>query len=254
MHGQRTGLIDGIRIDVARLHATWMELLYPRQLNPSSVLGRWEPESTGQKVGYYAWVAIGLPLVLFGYPLLLLGFATRFYAGKLDSATTRLGIVGVISLAAVTWGLLTVAAWVRQFSFDGIVAVGAAGAVATVSAGLAYVLSRRGGRFTSVVFAYPAVMTALFLPPVVAALYSPALAGVLTGSTELAIWILDNLLTVGGLNEIIRDRFTLQGPAYVLMWFGIAVPLGWLLGAVVALANLVRPQSERSSSGGSVGF
>jgi uncharacterized membrane protein (DUF485 family) len=255
MQGQRTGIIDGIRIDVARLHATWMELFFPRQLNPSSVLGRWKPESAGQKLGYYAWAAIGLPLVLVGYPLLLLGFATRFYAKKLDSATTRLGIVGVVALAAVTWGLLTVAAWVRQFSFDGIVAVGAAGAVATVSAGLAYVLSRRGGRWTSVLLAYPAVMTALFLPPVVAALYSPALAGVLTGSTELAIWILDNVLTVGGLNEIIRARFTLQGPAYVLMWFGIAVPLGWLLGAVVALANLVRPENEGSSSGGkSVGF
>jgi len=254
MHGQRTGLIDGIRIDVARLHATWMELLFPRQLNPSSVLGRWEPESTGQKIGYYGWAAIGLPLVLFGYPLLLLGFATRFYAKKLDSATTRLGIVGVVGLAAVTWGLLTVAAWIRQFSFDGIVAVGAAGAVATVSAGLAYVLSRRGGRVTSVVLAYPAAMTALFLPPVVAALYSPALAGVLTGSTELAIWILDNVLTVGGLNDIIRDRFALEGSAYVLMWFGIAVPLGWLLGAVVTLANLVRPQKDDSGSGRSVGF
>jgi hypothetical protein len=242
MHGQRTGLIDGIRIDVARLHATWMELLFPRQLNPSNVLGRWEPETSGQKAGYYGWAALGAPLVLLGYPLLLLGFATRFYAGKLDSATTRLGIVGVVVLATVTWGLLTVAAWLREFSFDGLVAVAAAGVVATISAALAVVLSRRGGRLTSALAAYPAGMTALFLPPVVAALFSPTLAGVLTGSTELAIWILDNVLTVGGLNTLIRQQFSLEGAAYVLMWFGIAVPLGWLLGGVVALADLVRPE------------
>ncbi len=252
MHGQRTGLIDGIRIDVARLHATWMELLFPRQLNPSNVLGRWEPETGGQKLAYYGWAALGAPLVLLGYPLLLLGFATRFYAKKLDSATTRIGLVGVVALAALTWGLLTVAAWIRQFSFDGLVAVAAAGGVATIAAGLAMVFSRRGGRATSVLLAYPSAMTALFLPPVVAALYSPALASILTGSTNLAIWILDNVLTVGGLNTFLREQFALQGPAYVLMWLGIAVPLGWLLGAFVALANLVRPEdggSRRRSSG-----
>ncbi|MFC6735561.1 hypothetical protein ACFQEQ_04835 [Halolamina salina] len=253
MQGQRTGLIDAIRIDVARLHATWMELVFPRQLDPSSVLGRWEPETGGQKAAYYAWAALGIPLVVIGYPLLLLGFATRYYAGKLDSATTRLGIVGVVLVAAVAWGLLTVGAWVRQFSTDGLVAVAAAGGVATVSAGLAVVFSRRGGRLTSVLFAYPAATTAQFIPPVAAALNEQALAGVLTGSTNLAIWILDNVLTVGGLNEMIRSRFALEGPAYVAMWFGIAVPLGWLLGGVVALADVIRPQQDGSSASGSAG-
>ncbi|MFW5940139.1 MAG: hypothetical protein ACOCQU_06805, partial [Halolamina sp.] len=161
--------------------------------------------------------------------------------------------VGVVGLAAVTWGLLTVGAWVRQFSTNGLIAVAAAGGVATISAGLAYVLSRRGGRLTSVLLAYPAAMTALFLPPVVAALYSPALAGVLTGSTTLAIWILDNVLAVGGLNEIIRQNFALEGPAYVAMWFGLAVPLGWLLGCVVTLADVIRPKQGSTGRSGSSG-
>lgn len=254
MQGQGTGLIDAIRIDVARLHATWMEILFPRQLNPSRVLGRWTPETTGQQVGYYGWAAIGLPLVVLGYPLLLLGFATRFYAKKLDTATTRLGIVGVVGLSVVAWGLLTAAAWVRQFSAEGLVAVAAAGAVATVSAALAVVFSRTGGRLTSVLLAYPAAMTALFLPPVVAALYSPTLGAVIfPESTNIAIWILDNVLTVGGLNDILRERFALEGAGYVLMWFGLAVPMGWLLGGVVALADLIRPTDEKGGQGQSSG-
>jgi hypothetical protein len=243
---QRNGLADAIRVDVSRLHATWMEVLFPRQLNPSRVLGRWRPESTGQKVSYYGWAMLGLPLVVLGYPLLLLGFATRFYAKKLDSATTRLGIVGVVGLSVVAWGLLTAAAWLRNFSFEGLVAVAAAGAVATVAAALAVVFSRIGGRFTTVLLAYPSAMTALFLPPVVAALYSPALANVVfPESTSIAIWILDNLLTVGDLNTYLREEFALEGAAYVLMWFGIAVPVGWLLGGVVALADLIRPSNDK---------
>ena len=246
MQRQRNGLGDAIRIDVARLHATWMEVLFPRQLNPSRVLGRWTPDTTGQKASYYGWGLLGLPLVLLGYPLLLLGFATRFYAKKLDSATTRLGVVGVVLLSLAAWGLLTAAAWFRNFSTEGLVAVAAAGAVATVAAALAVVFSRVGGRITSVIFAYPAAMTALFLPPVVAALYSPALADVVfPQSTNLAVWILDNILYVGGLNDLLRERFALEGGAYVLMWFGIAVPLGWLLGCVVALADLVRPSDDK---------
>lgn len=246
MQQQRTGLVDAARVDVSRLHATWMELLFPRQLNPSRVLGRWTPDTTGQKASYYGWAAIGLPLVVIGYPLLLLGFATRFYARKLDSATTRLGIVGVVALSLLAWGLLTAAAWLRNFSAEGLVAVAAAGAVATLAAALAVVFSRVGGRFTTVLLAYPAAMTALFLPPVVAALYSPALAEVVfPESTSIAIWILDNLLAVGGLNSFLRERFALEGAAYVLMWFGIAVPVGWLLGSVVALADLIRPSGDR---------
>jgi hypothetical protein len=239
------GLLGAIRIDLVRLHETWMELAFPRQLDPSSVLGKWTPDSTGQTVAYRLWAAVGVPLVAIAYPLLLLGFATRFYAGKLDSATTRLGILGVVLLSVLVWGGLTAVAYLRQFSTDGVVAVLAAGLVATVAAALAVVFSRVGGRLTSVVFAYPAGVTALFLPPVVAALYSPVLGDVVfPGSTNLAVWILDNLLTVGGLNTLLRERFQLEGVAYVGMWFGIAVPLGWLLGSVVALADLIRPQSN----------
>jgi len=94
------GLLGAVRLDVLRLHETWMELLFPRQLDPSRVLGKWKPETTAQKAAYHAWAALGLPLVAIGYPLLLLGFATRYYADRLDSAATRLGLAGVVALSS----------------------------------------------------------------------------------------------------------------------------------------------------------
>ena len=215
------GLLGAIRIDLRRLHETWMELLFPRQLDASKVLGKWKPETVPQTLAYRVWAVLGIPLVAIGYPLLLLGFGTRFYARRIDSATTRLGILGVVLLSVFAWALLTVFAYLRQFSFDGLVAVVAAGLVATVSAALAVVFSRLGGRVTSVVLA------SVIFPE----------------STNIAIWLLNNVL-VGGVGEVLQENFRLEGVAYVGMWFGIAVPIGWFLGAIVALADLIRPAGD----------
>jgi hypothetical protein len=246
MESTQPGIFGAIRIDLARLHATWMELLFPRQLDPSRVLGKWHPETTAEKTGYFGWATLGLPLVAFGYPLLLVGMLARFHARRVDSAGARLGVLGVVLVSLVVWGGLTVVARFR-FTESGFLAVLAASVVATVAAGLAVVFSRIGGRATSVVFAYPAAMTALFLPPVVAALYSPSVASVVfPGSQSLAVWLLDTVLSVGGLDVLLRQQFDLRGVAYVAMWFGLAIPLGWLFGVVVTLADVVRPRTRRA--------
>ncbi len=239
------GLLGAIQIDIMRLHETWMEVIFPRQLNPGHVLGKWKPETGTQKLSYYLWAVLGILPVVIGYPLLLVGFATRFYASKLNSAGARLGIVGAILLSIVVWGGLTVVAR-YQLSFEGFTAVFAASAVATVAAAAAVFFSRVGGRVTSILLAYPSAMTALFLPPVVAALYMPSLGQIIfPGSEQLAIWILDTLLVYGGLNEILREQFALEGVGYALMWLGLAVPLGWLFGILVTFANLIRPKDEQ---------
>lgn len=241
MDHRRPGFAGAVRIDVERLHATWMELLFPRQLNPGRVLGKWRPTTGPQRVTYYFWALVGLPLVAVGYPLLLAGVVARFHARGLDSAGGRLGLAGVVLLSALGWGALTAVARL-QLSVTGFYAVLAASLVATAAAALAVVCARIGGRATTVALAYPAATTALFLPPVAAALYSPAVADVvLPRSYALAVWLLDSVLAVGGLNDLLRARFDLEGVAYALMWVAIAVPAGWLLGSVVALADVVRP-------------
>jgi hypothetical protein len=246
------GLIGAIRIDLTRLHETWMEVVFPRQLDPGHVLGKWKPETGVQTAGYYLWAAFGLPLVLIGYPLLLVGYATRFYAIKLDSAATRLGVIGAVLLSVVVWGVLSAAASYQfgtvgsiSLNAEGFLAVVAASVVATVSAALAVLFGRVGGRVTSVLLAYPAAMTALFLPPVVAALFEPTLQEIIfPRSEDLAIEILDGPLSVAGIGELLREEFTLKGVSYVLMWLALSVPLGWLLGGLVAFADIIRPKSD----------
>lgn len=236
------GITQAVRIDLLRLHETWMELLYPRQRDAKhSVLGKWKPQTHHGKLFYYSWAALGLLILGIIYPLTVIGFATRFYTRRINRSAARIGILGVLILSILVWGGLTVLARYR-FSYEGFIAVGAAGGVATVSALLAVLFARIDGRLTTVVFAYPFAVTALFLPPVVAALYSPALADVVFRRSDLlAIWLLDTILDVGGLNTYLRSNFDLVGLAYVGMWFGIAVPVGWLLGTLVTLANIVRP-------------
>lgn len=235
-------MIDDLRIDLIRFHRQWMDLAFPRQFEVEhSAMGRWKPDTQGERYRYLAWGALGAVVVALTYPLVLLGVVIRYQSRQFDAAAAYLGILGVLVLTAVVWGGLALLARIR-FSAEGFLAVTAAGAVAVVSAGLAMFFRWLDGRLVTVVFAYPFGVTAVFLPPVVAALYSPVLADlVFTRSTSLAVWILDGILANFGLAEPIRDRFELVGFAYVAMWFGIAVPVGWVLGTLVTLADLIRP-------------
>jgi hypothetical protein len=244
--GTQQSIVAGLKYDLRRMHETWMELVYPRQRDATdTVLGKYQPDSQGGMLLYRLWSAVGVPVVGLIYPFVLLGAMLRFGVRGFDSASTRLGLVGVVLVSLVVWGAL---AAVGRFGMDlragGFVALVAAGAVATVSAALALTFKRVGGRAVTVALAYPFGVTAVFLPPVVAALYSPAVADlVLPGSDNLARWMLDNL-AVGGLDEYLVENFDREGFAYVIMWFGIAVPVGWVLGLLVTLADLVRPTEE----------
>ncbi|MFW6385340.1 MAG: hypothetical protein ACOCY7_04305 [Halodesulfurarchaeum sp.] len=252
--GSSGWLLGAIRTDLRRLHDGWMRLLFRRhRSDPHPVLGSWKPSSGGRLLGYRLWSVLGMPLVVLLYPVALAGFAIRYYARGIDRYAARVGLLGVLLTLIVVWGGLTVGAYFRGISTDGLIAVAAAGGVATVSGVLARLFSKWDGRPVTVLLAYPFGVTAVFLPPVVAALYSETLASVVFSRSDvLAIWILDSLLAFGGLNTYLRETFELVGIAYVGMWFGIAIPVGWALGLVVSLADLVRPSDDDSSEASGV--
>ena len=242
------GLVELIANDLERLHDGWMGLVFSHQRNPHPVLGKGKPSSTSGQLGYRLWSLLGVPLLAIGYPLAVLGLFVRFHSRRLHRTTTVIGLLGVVVLSVVAWGLLVAFTYVRNYSFEGMVAVAAGGVTATISAVLAVTFSRIGGRITTVVLAYPFGVTALFLPPVVAAMYSPTIASmVLPQSESLAIWLLDNPLQVAGIADRLRASFDLIGFAYVGMWFGIATPVGWVLGILVTMADLIRPSGLEES-------
>lgn len=246
----RSGLVAAVRLDLERLHAAWMGLVFPGQRAPvHPVRGKWRPETVPARAGYLVWGVLGGLVILAAYPLAVAGFAVRSQAGHLRRAAVGVGVLGAGAVAAAVWGALTAAAYFWGAPPGGVAAVAAGGGVATVSAALAVVTARVDGRPTTLLLAYPFAVTAISLPPVVAAFYSPALAGVVFPSSDsVATWMLDNLLAFGGVASFLRANFALAGLGYVGMWFGLSYPLGWLLGLLVTLANIARPPEGETAA------
>jgi hypothetical protein len=243
------GLVEAARWDLQRMHETWMEFVYPRQRGAEqTVLGKWKPQGGLSLFLYRAWSAIGAPIVAVVYPLVLLGYFLRFQTRRINLAAVSLGAAGVVGLFVLLWGGLAVGAkfvFYDHLSAGGVTAVAAASAVAIVAAGLAYGFWRLDGRIVTVLFAYPFAMTAVFLPPVVAALFSTAVADVvLTRSDSVARWFVFEGPELLGLTDFLVENFERDQFAHVIIWFAVSVPVGWILGTLVTLADLVRPTQE----------
>jgi hypothetical protein len=228
------------------LHGAWLDAGFRSRRTHHPATGEWAPSSTPGRVAFWLWSALGVPLVAAVYPLVLLGFAVRFSVRRLFRTAVSLGWLGVAVAATVAWSGLTAAVWLLDVPLVGVRAVAAGGAVAVPSAVLSLTIARRGGRLSTVLLAYPLGLTAVCLPPVVAAFYWPPLADrVFPSSYALAVWLLDNPLSVGGVASFLRDEFRLAGFGYVWMWVGLATVVGWTLGALVTLADVVRPRRSR---------
>lgn len=240
------GLLGAVRIDLQVLHETWMGLLFPRQRDiRNTALGRWTPETPGQQVAYSLWALAGAPVLAVVYPLLLAGYFVRYQTRRIGAAGARLGLVGIVVLVALVWGGLTAAVALRSGAFQAgaVTALALASGVAVVSAGLSALCWRLDGRPVTVLFAYPFAVTAIFLPPVVAALFWEPLDGLIQWSDDIAYWVTTNGPDPLGLLDWLERNFDRQDEDHVIIWFVASFPVGWALGLLVALADLVRPRS-----------
>lgn len=247
--GNEGGTVGAIKFDLRVMHETWMELLYPRQRGAAdTVLGKWKPETTLQVTLYRLWYGFGIPVVGVIYPTVLLGYFLRFQTRRVNITAERLGVLGVLGLFILLWGGLS--AVVFQFSgiFDAgaVTAILAASGVAVVSAGLSFGFWRLGGRITTILFAYPFAMTALFLPPVVAALFVPALTEAIIDPVDdfISYLVVDVGLDQLGPVDWLNDRYDRQPHHHAVIWFVVSFPVGWILAIPVTLADLIRPKGD----------
>ena len=239
------GLVDAIKYDLRIMHETWMEVFFPRQRGAAdTVLGKWKPETTRETVTYRLWYALGVPAIAILYPLVLLGYFFRYQTRKINVTAARLGFFGVVILFTLLWGGLTALVYFQlqpMLEEGAVVAMAAASVVAVASSAIAYAFWRLGGRGTTVLLAYPFAMTALFLPPVVAALfYEPLGEVIIDNGDDLFRWMFQTGPEV--ITEPLGDRFDREQHHHAIIWFAISFPIGWLLGTIVTLADLIRPK------------
>ncbi|MFC7057340.1 hypothetical protein [Halovenus salina] len=245
--GNEQGLTDAIGYDIRVMHETWMEMLFPRQRGvEGTVLGKWTPDETREIITYRLWYALGVPVIAVFYPLVLLGYIVRFQAQKLNVTAVRLGFVGVVLVFALLWGGLTAAVYLELQSAleeGAVTGIAAASGVAVLAAALAYGFWRVGGRLLTILIAYPFAVTALFLPPVVAALFWEPLGDIIIDQgDDLFSWAFD--AGPDSITEPLGDRYDRTEEDHAIIWFVISYPVGWLLGILVSLANLIRPTGE----------
>ena len=154
---------------------------------------------------YRAWSAIGVPVIALVYPLVLFGAFIRFQTRRIGRTATSLGLVGVVVLSLLVWGGLAALA---RFQLDliagGFLTIALAGGVATLSAALALGAYSVDGRVTT-------------------------------------RWLLASALAPVGLADFFSRTFELEGAGYLIMWLAISFPIGWVLGLLVTLADVVRP-------------
>ncbi|MCG1004940.1 MULTISPECIES: hypothetical protein [Halobacterium] len=245
--GSPRELVTAAKIDLTRLLATWRGLLFSRQSDEYAIDNHWQLGSSRDRLLFWFWSAVGIAGLSVIYPIAALGFWIRYVGRQIDRLVAGVGILVIIGLIGILWSGLTALAW-TTLSTIGFRAVLAASIVATISVRLSWACAHYNSRTLTFVAAYPFAVAAIFLPPVTAALFSPAIGEVILPNSELfAEWILTNLV-VGNLSSIIRQQFELAGFAFVCLWFGIAIPIGWLFAFLVTLAEAIRPNSRTNQS------
>lgn len=243
-------VVAAIKADLGRLLSGWRDLVFAQRSTAYATgTDQWRLDTPLKRVGFGVWSLLGAVVLPLFYPFVAFGFWVRHVTRRIDRTIASLGILVVIGVVAAIWAGLTVVAWAR-FRASGFQAVLAASLVATASVGLSWGSSRIGSRPVTLLVAYPFAVSAVFLPPVTAALYSPVLGSVIIPeSVSLANWFLRNPLRLFGLSTFFSQQFRLTGLAFLWMWLAIAVPTGWVLGGLVTAANAVRPGDRQSSRG-----
>jgi MFS family permease len=220
------------------------------RLDSEGVLERWFHElavgllAAGLLVFYYvtlALLAVGLAATGVGLHALVTDEAPlreRLRRSSRDRSV-RAGAVAFCLL----W-LIILNPWLIPLVAEVAVVLVVGGSVFAASVGSLLAIYDHRTPARTVLVMYPLGLAAVLLSLIAAGLASPAFnAHLRAASTVLAIWLLDNVLAVGGLNALLRRQFQLEGVGFFLMWLAIDVVLGWVVGAAALAVGYVRERT-----------
>lgn len=149
-------------------------------------------------------------------------------------------MVLVTLVAGVFWSMSLVYGAAR-FGVSGFMALVAASIIAVGSASVAVLMFLVPGKGKTIGLGYPFTLNVVLLPPLIIAYYEPIFSVVWDYSNLTAVWILDTFLHYYDINTYLRQNYTMTNALYILMWFGISHPLGWLLGSSVYASKTYVP-------------
>lgn len=145
-------------------------------------------------------------------------------------------MVLVALVAAVFWGISLIYG-ASQFGTSGFIALLGASTIAILSASIAVLFFLAPGKWKTIGLAYPFTLNVVLLPPLIIAYYEPVFTSVWSYSTAFAVWILDTLLNYNGINTYLRQNYTMTNGLYILMWFAMSYPAGWVLGSGIHVSK-----------------
>lgn len=195
-------------------------------------------------VAYY----LSLAAFCIGWVLFVIGVTIaqnpRRVAEKLRRRLETRRVQGVLAFYAAAWFLL-LNPRLLDIVVEVLIILTVAGVVSLFTAAGWLSIHGRASPAIQLLVVYPLGMLMVLLPPIAAALVSPSFRGAMQSfTTELAIFLLDNVLALVGLDTFLRRTFDLQGAGFFVMWVGIIVIVGWAVG--LAARYLEGPDLPRS--------
>lgn len=166
---------------------------------------------------------------------------------KLLTGMHMRSIVLITLIAGVFWGIGLIYGAAR-FGPSGFIALFGATIIAVVSASFSALFFLVPGRKKTIGLAYPMALNVVLLPPLVIAMYEPAFSAVWEYSDYVAAVLMDSFLHVYDINTYLRSNYSMNENRFVLMWFGLSYPMGWIIGSSVYTGKVLTPHVSNTCS------
>lgn len=227
--------------DARILHNYWMDIAYDRHSNPHPVVGEYKPENRNGLIAYYVWSILGIAFVTGAYPISYIGILTKIYCvDNITGFVEDKGITKTLILLGLVWIALSIISYIFQPT-QTTYAVIASSIVAMLSAIVSYIIYLTEDNRLRVAVGYPSAYTAILLPPVMFSVLSPIFGEpILEFTSDIVIFLKNNLAVHLGLKEFFTENFDLVGLAHVVLWLNISLIIGWATGFPVQLAKIIR--------------